>query len=340
MQINLENKLVAQVLAGIVLLGAGIFLGRYFSKQQPLPGLGTAPSNTVIREGIGKYTNPLLECDQTQAEFVELKPFKDKISEAVSYLEQDREVPAVSVYFRDMNNGPWFGINSEATFSPASLLKLPLAVAYYKLNERTPGIMQKTITYKGPDSSWPAIIQTIPPKQSLQAGQVYSIEELIRRMLSYSDNLSYYILFSNIQPEDLQQVYSDFNLNLNGPGAADDSTVTVKGYSSFFRILYNASYLNQQDSEKVLSLLAGSDFNQGLADGVPANVSVAHKFGERELDGSPLDQIHDCGIVYYPTHPYLLCVMTQGLNIDKQISAIKQISSLVYQQVDTQAIGK
>jgi beta-lactamase class A len=138
---------------------------------------------------------------------------------------------------------------------------------------------------------------------------------------------------------DLQNVYNDFDLELNGPGVADDSTVTVRGYSGFFRILFNASYLNKDDSEYILSLLAQSDFTDGLVAGVPSGVPVAHKFGERELSDSSLDQIHDCGIVYYPGHPYLLCVMTEGHNTAKQISAIKQISAAVYHEVDTQGVG-
>lgn len=85
----------------------------------------------------------------------------------------------------------------------------------------------------------------------------------------------------------------------------------------------------------ILSDLAESDFTSGLAAGVPAGTPVAHKFGEREIDLVSLDQIHDCGIVYYSKHPYLLCVMTQGTDINKQISAIKQISSSVYEQVSS-----
>lgn len=339
MQIGQKTKVLALVLAGVVLFGIGAFLGKNFSKQLPVPTLNQVVIASAIRQGGGKYTNPLLECDQSQGEFVELKPFKSEINGEVSAIEQDPDTPLVSVYFREMNNGPWFGINAAATFSPASLLKVPLSIAYYKLNEQAPGYIQKTIIYKGPDSSWPDITQTIPPKQTLVVGQTYTIEELIKRMLSYSDNTSYYLLYSNISQADLQTVYNDFNLQLPGSGATNESTVTVRGYSSFFRILFNASYLNKDDSEKVLSLLAASDFTDGLVAGVPAGVPVAHKFGERELTGGPLDQIHDCGIVYYPKHPYLLCVITQGSDTGKQIDAVKQLSTAVYQRVDGQGLG-
>ena len=332
-------KVLIQVIFGILLFFGGVFLGKHLFKQPAKAALSQSDSVSSIREGNGKYTNPLLECDQSQGEFVELKPFNSKIDAEVSSLEKDPEISLVSLYFRDLNNGPWFGVNLSATFSPASLLKVPLAIAYYKLNEQTPGYINKTIKYNGPQSDWPNIVQTIVPQQVLKIGEAYSIEDLIDRMLVYSDNQAYFLLYSNISQDDLQKVYDDFDLKLNGPGPQDDSTVNVKGYSTFFRILFNASYLNQTDSEKVLSDLASSDFTSALSAGVPDGTQVAHKFGEREIEGSSTDQIHDCGIVYYPGHPYLLCVMTQGSDINKQIGAIKQISSEVYGEVSSQSPG-
>lgn len=44
----------------------------------------------------------------------------------------------LSVYFRNLTNGNWFGIEEKELFSPASLMKLPLLLAYYKLEEQQP----------------------------------------------------------------------------------------------------------------------------------------------------------------------------------------------------------
>ena len=313
-------------------------MGIYFADKPNNPSKVAKVQPADVRAGESKYTNPLLECDQGQAAFTELAPFKDKVTSTISDLEQNSSVSNISVYFRDMNNGPWFDINGDASFSPASLLKVPLAMAYYKVNEKTPGILQKTITYKGPDITWPDVQQTILPKESVTVGQTYTMEELIHRMLSYSDNIAYYLLFTNINTQDLVSVYNDFSIKINGPGTQDDSIVTVKKYSGFFRMLFNASYLDQTDSEKILSFLAETDFQDGLVAGVPSQIAVAHKFGERELK-SQLDQLHDCGIVYYPKHPYLLCVMTKGENTQNEANAIKQISTVVYSQVDSQNSG-
>jgi hypothetical protein len=58
---------------------------------------------------------------------------------------------------------------------------------------------------------------------------------------------------------------------------------------------------------------------------------VAHKFGERIMGDS--FQLHDCGIVYYPDNPYLLCVMTKGHDFYKQQTAIQIISKFIYNKI-------
>jgi hypothetical protein len=61
-------------------------------------------------------------------------------------------------------------------------------------------------------------------------------------------------------------------------------------------------------------------YNDGLKAGIPANIELAHKFGERGIigmNGREQKQLHDCGIIYYPKHPYILCIMTRGYERDK-----------------------
>ncbi len=50
-------------------------------------------------------------------------PFKDRVNELVEGMLSAGRASHISVYFRDLNNGPWFGINEKEEFSPASLLK-------------------------------------------------------------------------------------------------------------------------------------------------------------------------------------------------------------------------
>jgi len=61
---------------------------------------------------------------------------------------------------------------------------------------------------------------------------------------------------------------------------------------------------------------------------------VSHKFGEGGVMGGER-QLQDCGIVYYPGRPYLLCVMAKGTKLENLEKFIKAVSRLVYYSVDT-----
>ena len=93
-------------------------------------------------------------------------------------------------------------------------------------------------------------------------------------------------------------------------------------------------------SEKALELLSKSTFKEGLVSGTLDGVAVAHKFGERTnqlQDGTDLNkELHDCGIIYYPGDPYLLCVMTRGSDFPKLQSAISTVSHLAYGYINSQ----
>lgn len=70
------------------------------------------------------------------------------------------------------------------------------------------------------------------------------------------------------------------NLGIDHIDPANAATaLSVVEYSTFFRVLFNASYLSQASSEKALGYLAQSTFTAGLRAGVPAQVQIAHKFG-------------------------------------------------------------
>lgn len=94
-------------------------------------------------------------------------------------------------------------------------------------------------------------------------------------------------------------------------------------------------------SEKALKYLAQSDFKAGLVAGVALNIPVAHKFGEYILlhGNSEIKQLHDCGIIYYPQSPYLLCIMSCANSFEFLDETIRDISRAVFEEVDHQHIS-
>jgi len=324
----------------IAFLLLGILFGWILFKN-PLPSLITGNSGQT-RNSLGySFINPLIECDNNGSDTVEKYiPFEAETKKKI----QDEIIapnPGVDIafYFRNLNNGPWFGINANDQFAPASLLKVPIMMAFLKESESNPSILNKTVLYeKSVEGN--LVSQNTIINKPLEVGKSYSVEELIKTMIDDSNNEALFLLGNNISTETVDQVYRDLGITIPDIRGPSDY-ISVKDYASFFRILYNASYLEKATSEKALQILSGSEFHDGLEAGIPKGLKNAHKFGERQIvnaDGSTVKQLHDCGIIYYEKYPYLLCIMTKGNTTTTTTTLsdiIKNISKIIYSEISS-----
>jgi beta-lactamase class A len=281
-------------------------------------------------ENAGRLTNQLLEC----AELPEGLSIggrinlEQEIREKMDALKQEGKLTQGAVYYRDLNNGPWFGINEDTLYYPASLLKVPLAMAFYSRDQENPGFLQESAVFESTGQDFEAAQAFGSPKR-LEDGKEYSIEELVMSMLQDSSNEAALILAQIAGEENVLDVYED--IGIPAPQFGKDYQISVHTFGSFFRILFNATYLDRIHSEKMLEVMTHSGFTQGIAAGLPSEITVAHKFGTREVGG--VRQLHDCGIVYAPEKPYILCVMTQGTDYDMLADFIKDVSETVFKTV-------
>lgn len=292
----------------------------------------------IIRKNFNyKYINPILECNPDISLNSKLTPLKKSIETIIEQEKSNQNITFASVYYRDLNNGPWFGVNEKEYFSPASLVKVPILIAYLKKAETNPIILQKKlIVTEDPNSG--NNIQNIKPSQATITDTEYTIDKLLEEMIIYSDNDAYNTLAQNLTGEEIMKVYQDLDVDISKAFSnPNGNIITIKAYASFFRILYNASYLNQDMSEKALKLLTQVEYKDALVAGVPQNITVSHKFGERKYSDTNEIQFHDCGIVYLPKKPYLLCIMTKTTkSLNQGINLIQKISKEVYQQISSQ----
>jgi beta-lactamase class A len=319
---------VIGLLLFIIGIGAGFLL---YTHLKPVP----KTSVHSVRQGSYKYINPLLECEVSNEDsgFEEITPFKNRLLKIVEKLLLSKDAIHISVYFRDLNNGPWFGINENEPFAPASLLKVPIMITFLKNAESKPEILEKKLLFEGNEQG---IEENIAPSLRLVPGRQYTVDQLIYRMVVHSDNDAMTLLNNQIDVWEFRQLLEDLMIDVQTVRAM----TTVKSYASYFRILYNASYLNKVMSEKALDYLSHVDFKDGLFSGLPNGIQLSAKFGVRKDESGNL-QLHDCGIIYYPQHPYLLCVMTRGNGggpntLGRLSGIIREISASIYSSVDKQ----
>jgi beta-lactamase class A len=274
-----------------------------------------------------KFTNPILDCENFNENdtVVFYKPVADKVEE----IKKTYHLSDIALYFRDLNDGPWTGFGENGHFYPASLLKTPIVMALFKYTETNPEILNTKVTLTEADINRDSNQNIIFP-DALKKDQTYTFEQIAQSVIKNSDNAGVSLLLKSIPEKYVANVFHAVGAPYQDIGT--EVPIRVKEYAGFFRVLFNASYLNREMSEMMLGLLSQSQYKDGLVAGVPEGVVVAHKFGERTIED--VKQLHDCGIVYYPDKPYLICIMTRGQDYLQQQSAIAELSKFIYNEVD------
>jgi beta-lactamase class A len=246
----------------------------------------------------------------------------------------------LSIYFRDLNNGEWVGLEEKEYFSPSSMLKTPVLVALFKYAQYDQSILDKVITLKEEDFQ-NVSLQYTPGEKVLLAGEQYTMLDLAKIMIKESNNVAARVVRINIPDKYFEKTFAQVGVSFFSK--EEDFLIRVKDMAGFWRVLFNASYLSREYSEEVLKILSETSYDNGIVAGVPKNIVVAHKFGERVAEGLLLEneifgindvQVHDCGIVYFPGKPYIMCVMTRGTSFKNQEKAIAEVSAYFYKEVD------
>jgi beta-lactamase class A len=245
--------------------------------------------------------------------------------------QNSQNIPHISIYVYQFKNKHELSINSNYKYLPASLIKVPSMIAYYKMAQVDPTILTHTLVH--PPQKLDLYSQNIHPSKTIQSEKPYTVDQLISDMIIYSDNEATDLLLTSTDIKRVYKVYTD--LGIKSPDYTNiDDTISIEDCAKFFKVLYDESYLNDYFSQKALLLLTHADYKDGIVAGVPNSILVAHKFGERTIRGArKISQFHECGIVYDPKNPYLLCVMTDGNNIYAQSEVVKKVSQVIYQEI-------
>lgn len=262
-----------------------------------------------------------------RAEQLELEQFKEQLDHIVQEHVKARDAEHVSLYFLDLAAGPGFELEPEYRFAPASLMKVPVMMALLKQAESDPGLLASPLTYSGTIDS--SADQGIKPAQRLEPGQTYSVDELLRRMIAYSDNNALVLLMGRLDSRQLDNLMH--TLQIDYEPTTDGGRVSLKSYSVFFRTLYAGTYLSPAMNERALGYLKQDAFTAGLLSGIPAGTPVAGKFGEWAFGShSEIRQLQEVAIVYHGNRPYLLGIAVQGRDMSRLTRLLGELSHAVY----------
>lgn len=277
----------------------------------------------IVRNKNYKFISPILYTEN-ECESPSLSPLKNKLESIIDQYIANQKIQTASIFFKKFNTNESLLINKTEKYAPGSLLKISIMIAILKMSEADNQLLNKKVTFT--QISKNNKVQSIV-SNSIQMGQSYTIKELLKYMIVYSDNNAASLIAKNIDGKILKTLFSDIGLqapDLN----SNDLFLNINELSFFMRVIYNGSYLTKANSEYALELLSKSDYKNGLLKDIPTDIIVAHKFGE---SGNDLEkQLHETGIIYANNSPYLITVMTKGNNRDELANFISEISKTVY----------
>lgn len=227
-----------------------------------------------------------------------LQPLRERVHALVE--EEAKRGVHVSVYIEFLNTGANISVNNDERYWPASLAKVPLAMAVMGTIESGIWTLDQVVTLEESDKTEiSSRIHTNP------VGTKFTVRELLEALLIHSDNTAYYILGRNVPVSEVSAVREAIGLEQLFD---QEGEVTAREYSRLFRSLYTASYLNRQNSQFLLDLLNRAAFTDFLRDPVPGEVPFPHKFGM----GPSQNTYSDSGIVYVENRPYLITVLVRA----------------------------
>jgi len=298
------------------LAAANIFTIGYFLYQN---------RSDAVRPFVNPY--PMIDPSRSIVDqkyfFSTIEPLRKDLKEIVAKHEKDGN--RIGVYFEFLNTGANISINQDSRFWPASLSKMPTALAVMKKVERGEWKLSNELVLFREDRN--GDFGTLYKKA---AGTRLTIEELLKELILNSDDTAHRIFVRNLEGGNFDEML----LSLGMEELYDrEYNITAKEYSRIFRSLYVSSFLERRYSSMLLTWLSSTKFNEFLGSGVPENVPFAHKIGEHD----PTLTYLDSGIVYVPNRPYLITVMVQAKENggrEKAKEIMKEISSSAYAFVE------
>jgi len=288
-------------------VSASAVLGLY-SRGWKLPGLPRIQMPSVTIPFISEETI-IIEGNKEEAE---------KAKNAKSgFLELTGDYSGIyGLYVVRLGNGSRYGVNEDDVLQAASLIKLPVMIAFYL--EQEEGALDLDQKYELKKEDKVAGAGTLYGRP---VGHEVTYRELLRLMGKQSDNTAFNIVRNLLGEEKITKTINRIGM-INT--SLSENTTSPVDIGVLFEGVYNGNLINEENKEEFFEFLTDTVFESWIVDGVPGEVKVAHKFG-RELH-----VVNDAGIVFSDS-PYVVVVMGDRIIEREADELIPQISKMVYE---------
>ncbi len=235
------------------------------------------------------------------------------------------------IVIKDLDKNWEINTNKNLRIPSASIAKIPIMLSFFYAAHEGKLSLQDTVKLKDSDKT--------PGSGTLKyetPGKAFTIEDLISRMITKSDNTATNMLINHLGFDTLNRYFKKLGLkNTNLSREMMDFKKRKQGIENYttageisrlLEQIYRGKFLNLQISQQCVEILAGQKVKDRIPKKLPDEVVVAHKTGLENFI------CHDAGIVYTDKGNFLITVLVKHPNktAQKAKSLIADISLLTY----------
>lgn len=275
----------------------------------------TAPSTpSPVRNGVETKDHGFLPNVDSVEDSGKMPELKKLITDYISKLPGK-----YGVTFIDLATGETVEVNDKVEYIAASTSKLPINVLLYKNIEAGKVSLDDMLTYKKEDleSGTGIIINSA-------YGTQYTVRETSKLSIQKSDNCGVNMLIRLLGIENVRNYIDEVGGNVHYGKTHRSCPYDM---ARIAEDLYKL-YLNNEDVYgELIYNMENTDWSDRIDAKLPDEVKVAHKIGNQTSTRN------DVGIVF-ATHPYVLSIMSDNVNIDAATKAIADLSKEIYDFVE------
>jgi len=242
----------------------------------------------------------------------------------IERIEKESGAQAIAVALHDLETGFEVHYHADRWFHAASTIKVPILLGVFAAIDRGELLPHSRVHVR---NRFLSVVEGIPfrvesGRDSNSAvhnaiGKMMRVDELAYHMITTSSNLATNLLLGVIGPvavnDALRELDVQDGIELRR-GVEDElafekginNLVTADGLLRILVMLAEGKAFSPALSRRMMDILHGQEFNQGIPARLPKGARVAHKTGEISTVA------HDAGVVYLPKRkPYALVILTE-----------------------------
>src|SRR5688572_1691233 len=254
----------------------------------------------------------------------ESTPRERALRSEIHRIQKESGAQAIAVALHDLETGFELRYHPDRWFHAASTIKVPILLGAFAAIDRGELLPHSRVHIR---NRFLSCVEDIPfrvesGRDSNSAvhnaiGKMMRVDELAYHMITTSSNLATNLLLGCMGAEAVNETLQKLNV-ADGielrRGVEDElafekainNRVTADGLLRILVLLAQGKAFSPGLSRRMMDILHGQEFNQGIPALLPKGARVAHKTGEISTVA------HDAGVIYLPKRkPYVVAILTE-----------------------------